>query len=131
VPAKKGYDVRHIDIKLEHIRIMELMDKSYSYHLENALDLYFNYKFSVYKITEKATGKFYIWYYNYSDEVHDLYWHFVHTRGNNSVGHDIREIGPEYFNFEVITRCKDEKRAELISKMLTKLYSKKFKFWEY
>jgi hypothetical protein len=129
--AKKGFDTRHIDIKAEHIAIIALSDKSYSHHVEEALDLYFKYKFSVYKITEKATGKFYIWFYNYSDEPHDEFWHLVNTRGNNSLGHDIRDIGPEYFIFEVITRCNDEKRAKLISKLLTSVYRKKYDYWEF
>ena len=124
--TKKGYSMYRLDIKQDQAAVISTMGGSLSNHIENALDLYLNYKYTVYKITDTEDGSFFISFYDYSVYAEDIYWHFVNTRGNESIGHSIREKGIEYFTFDILFRCHDHMEATRACRIYRKLYSKKY-----
>ena len=113
-------------MKDSHKKILEIMGGYVSRHLEGALDLYFTHKYTVYRIYHVETGKFYVGVYNYLDEAQDIQWHFIHTRGTDSVGWAIRDEGMEFFKFETLGRFDRVKHAEFFAKSLIKEYKKKY-----
>jgi hypothetical protein len=103
-----------------------------SQHVANALDLYIKYRVTLYKIVRESDGKFYIDLYDNTMEPQDLEWHYINTRGSNSLGRDIRDADLHGFKFEVICRCDTLEYATLMKKMLTLYYNKKgFEYWEF
>lgn len=131
VATKKGFEPRKIDLSLKHMGFLKTMDGSYSFHIEQALEMYLSHIYSVYKITDKGSGKFFIDFYNITGDVQDLYWHYVNTRGSESLGRSIRDKGLDRFDFTVVCRCADIEQAELLRALLRKIYSKKYDMFEF
>jgi hypothetical protein len=106
-------------------------DKTSAQHVRDAVDLYLGSKITIYKITHVMTGKFHIGMYDVARGAEDIYYHFLYTRGDDSVGWAIREDGIESFNFEVIARCDSVKKADTIIKLMRKMYRSKFDEYKY
>lgn len=83
-----------------------------------------DFPYTVYVLTNPHLKKYHVGYYLYQD-VHDAYWHRVHTLGSNTVGDAVRRFGPPTFEFKVLGKFPDMKAVDVFMKIYEKGYQKK------
>jgi len=129
MPTKKGYQMRRVDIHDTLLRKLSINEGSISHHVENALNMYFRTPYHIYKITNTIDGSYFLDFYDCFgvQGVMDVSWHEANARGSDSIGHCIREVGSQYFTFEVVSRCGKVAVAERIMKSLNANLTKSFK----
>jgi hypothetical protein len=95
----------------------------FSEGVNKGIEMLMLFNITVYMIRHKFEKRCFVGVY-VNQEVPDIAYHYVNDLGSETLGHQIRQEGPGFFEFYVIGKFTDIKEASAVKKMFRKMYQK-------
>ena len=110
--------------RTELLNKIKTPEKNKTQIMGDALEVYMLFDIVLYEIRNLKNNDFFYGIYS-RGEAKDVQWHMVHDLGSKTLGHQIRVLGPDRFDFKIVGLFPTLSEAKLCRNLYTLMMLRK------